>query len=167
MDKLSAAIVFLSQGVPFIQAGQEFLRSKPKNDSGTDFDENSYISPDSVNSIKWNRKTEFMNVYNYYKGLIKIRKSHKLFRMTSVEQIEKHLSFLNNTPKNTVAFNLKDDNEEIIVVFNANKEAITLAIPEGEWNVILNENIAGNNAISSIKANSIEIPPISAMVVIK
>ena len=167
MDKLSAAIVFLSQGVPFIQAGQEFLRSKPKNDSGTDFDENSYISPDSVNSIKWNRKTEFMNVYNYYKGLIEIRKSHKLFRMTSVEQIEKHLSFLNNTPKNTVAFNLKDDNEEIIVIFNANNESTTVAIPEGEWNVILNENIAGNNAISSIKANSIEIPPISAMVLIK
>ncbi len=167
MDKLSAAIAFLSQGVPFIQAGQEFLRSKPNNDNGTSFAENSYNSPDSVNSIKWNRKTEHKDVYNYYKGLIEIRKAHSLFRMTSEEQIENHLSFINNCPKNTVAFMLKADNEEIAVIFNANREASSVDIPEGKWNVILNDYTAGNNIINSISLNRVEVPPISAMVLFR
>ncbi len=167
MDKLSAAIVFLSQGVPFIQAGQEFLRSKPNNDNGTSFAENSYNSPDSVNSIKWNRKTEHNDVYNYYKGLIEIRKAHSLFRMTSIEQIENHLSFINNCPQNTVAFMLKAENEEIAVIFNANKEKAVISIPAGEWNVILNDYTAGNNIIDSISLNRVEVQPISAMVLFR
>lgn len=167
MDKLAAAIVFLSQGVPFIQAGQEFLRSKPKDDSGTSFAENSYNSADSVNSIKWNKKTEHKDVYNYYKGLIEIRKAHSLFRMTTKEQIENRLSFIENCPKNTVAFILKDDNEEIAVIFNSNKETTVVSIPGGEWNVILNDNIAGNNIINSINSDRVEVPSISAMVIIR
>ena len=167
MDKLSAAIVFLSQGVPFIQAGQEFLRSKPNDYTGTSFAENSYNSPDSVNSIKWNRKTEYKDVYNYYKGLIELRKAHSLFRMTTKEQIENHLSFIDNCPENTVAFILKGDNEEITVIFNANKETTAVNIPDGKWNVILNDNTAGNNIINSINSERVEVPPISAMVLIR
>ncbi len=72
-DKLGAALIFLSRGVPFIAAGQEFLRSKP-NPEGEGFDHNSYKSPDSVNSLKWDNATVYRDVVEYYKGLIAIRR---------------------------------------------------------------------------------------------
>lgn len=91
-DKLGAALIFLSQGVPFIAAGQEFLRSKPSPDS-SGFDHNSYKSPDSVNSLKWDNSTVHQDVAEYYKGLIAIRKTFSEFRMESAEEIRAKISF--------------------------------------------------------------------------
>lgn len=79
-DKLGAALVFLAQGIPFIQAGQELLRSKG-------FDHNSYRSPDSVNCIKWNSVTENRDVMEYYRGLISIRRAYPELRMQTAEQV--------------------------------------------------------------------------------
>ncbi len=90
-DKLGAALVFLSQGVPFMQAGQEFLRSKPLPDGG--FDHNSYNAPDSVNSIKWDRLTNYHEPMEYYKGLIAIRRKFSEFRMRYAEEIRTRISF--------------------------------------------------------------------------
>lgn len=86
-DKLAAAIVFLSQGVPFIQAGQEILRSKTAPDGS--FVHDSYNSPDSVNSIKWNDVTLRCGVMEYYRGLIAVRKFFPQFRMRDAESIRK------------------------------------------------------------------------------
>ncbi|MGN0678802.1 MAG: type I pullulanase [Oscillospiraceae bacterium] len=91
-DKLGAALIFLSQGVPFIAAGQEFLRSKPLPE-GNGFDHNSYKSPDSVNSLKWDNVTAHRDVAEYYKGLIAIRKTFPEFRMESAEEIRGMVSF--------------------------------------------------------------------------
>lgn len=91
IDKLGAALVFFSQGIPFIQAGQEFLRSKPVPHCG--FDHNSYASPDSVNSLKWNRLTEFRQLADYYKGLIAVRKKFPELRMASGDDIRKFINF--------------------------------------------------------------------------
>lgn len=66
-DKTAAVLTFLSRGMAFIQAGQEFLRSK-------NGDANSYNKPDSVNSIKWNGVSENSALVEYYRGLIAIRK---------------------------------------------------------------------------------------------
>ncbi len=85
-DKMGAALVFLSQGVPFIQAGQEFLRSK-------NFVHNSYNSPDCVNQLKWNNITIFADMVDYYKGLIKIRKRYPIFRLKSAEEIREKIHF--------------------------------------------------------------------------
>lgn len=90
-DKLGAALVFLSQGIPFIQAGQEFLRSKPLPGGG--FDHNSYNSPDSVNGINWDSLTEHREPMEYYKGLIAIRKKFSEFRMQYAAEIRARMSF--------------------------------------------------------------------------
>lgn len=66
-DKMAAALVFLSRGTAFLQAGQEFLRTK----NGA---ENSYNLPDSVNSIKWDDLEINRKIADYYRGLIAIRK---------------------------------------------------------------------------------------------
>ena len=90
-DKLGAALVFFSQGIPFIQAGQEFLRSKPLPGGG--FDHNSYNSPDSVNSIKWNRLTNYREPQQYYAGLIAIRRKFAEFRLRYGAEIRALISF--------------------------------------------------------------------------
>ena len=86
MDKLSQTIVLTSQGVPFIHSGAEILRTK-KGIS------NSYNLPDSVNEIDWSRKLKYQNVFNYYKGLIALRKNHPAFRMPTTQMIQQHLNF--------------------------------------------------------------------------
>ena len=90
-DRFAAALVFLSQGIPFIQAGQEMLRSKPDSDGGYVHD--SYKSPDSVNSIKWNNVTIQRSMVEYYRGLISIRKRFPQFRLRTAEEIRSRISF--------------------------------------------------------------------------
>ena len=81
---LAAAIVLTSQGTPFFQAGEEMLRSKPTEDG---FEHNSYKSPDSVNSIKWDTLSDaaYADAADYYAGLIAFRKAHPALRMTTAE----------------------------------------------------------------------------------
>lgn len=90
-DKMAAALVFLSQGIPFIQAGQELLRSKPDPDGG--FVHDSYNSPDSVNGIKWNDVTIHRSVLDYYKGLIAIRKNYPVLRLRTGDEIRERLTY--------------------------------------------------------------------------
>ena len=88
---LAAALVFLSEGIPFMQAGQEILRSKTAPDGG--FVHDSYNSPDSVNSIKWNDVTIHRSVVEYYRGLIAIRKRFPEFRLRTAEDIRSQLKY--------------------------------------------------------------------------
>lgn len=90
-DKMAATLVFLSQGIPFIQAGQEFLRSKPDEHGG--FVHDSYNSPDSVNSLKWNDVTINRNIVNYYKGLIALRKHFPQLRMRTADEIREKIKY--------------------------------------------------------------------------
>lgn len=167
MDKLGAAIIFLSQGIPFLHAGQEFLRSKPADNSGTNFVGNSYNSLDFVNSIKWNRKTQYKYVYDYYKGLIELRKAHSLFRLSTTDDISKAISFIANGIGNVVAFTLKDESEEILVVINASKKELTIPIESAKWNIIANSYRAGNKILDKVDTDNVSVKPISALVMIK
>lgn len=90
-DRFAAALVFLAQGIPFIQAGQEMLRSKPDGEGGYVHD--SYKSPDSVNGLKWNDITVHRCIVEYYKGLIAIRKRFPQFRLKTAEEIRARLGF--------------------------------------------------------------------------
>lgn len=143
--KLCASIILASQGIPFIYSGEEFCRTK-------NGDHNSYNKPDNINWLDWDRKSDFMDVFYYYQKLIHIRKNHPAFRMIKIEDIEKNLTFVENTPNNTVAFTIKnnangDTWKDILVLLNANKENITLTIPEGPWNIALDSNSDVNNEI--------------------
>ncbi len=111
------AIILTSQGVPFLHAGVEFMRSKPLQGGG--YDHNSYESPDSVNQLRWDRKLTYVNVFEYYKDLIQIRKDYKQFRMTSAADINARISFLaTNQGNKALAFKIEGTatEPEIIVV---------------------------------------------------
>lgn len=151
MDKMAAAMVFLAQGIPFIQAGQEFLRSKPFP-GGTSFDHNSYNSPDAINSLKWERKSEYKDVVEYYKGLIAFRKAHKAFRMYDGMEVGKNMQFLDKLPQRVTGFILRGDNEfeEIVVFFNPNEYPVTL-FAFGKYGVYIGDGKAGTEPMRYVE----------------
>lgn len=172
MNNLAAAIYLTAEGIPFMQAGEEMLRSKPTA-SGT-FDENSYSSPDSVNSLKWEtlEKEEYWNVYQYYKGLIAFRKAHGALRLSSAQDVEQNVSVVEGLPENVTAFRINggvngETAEELFVIFNPNKETVEVTLPEGVWNVCINGEKAGTEALETITNGVASVTSISAMVLIK
>lgn len=138
MDKLTAAALFTSQGIPFIQAGQEFLRTKGG-------DHNSYDKPDSVNMIRWREKLEHRDVYEYYKGLIALRREHRLFRLETADEVRRAVRFLDDqlglaVPMGCVAYLIEDEGQNdswsrALVILNASPRLGELKIPKGEWQV--------------------------------
>lgn len=170
MNRLCAAIVFTSQGVPFIQAGEEFLRSKPLPEK-KGFAENSYNMPDAVNSIKWDNMHEYPDMIAYYKGLMALRKAHPVFRMQSEAEMTQNLCFLSDTPENVVAYLLKgkgadDTPENILVIFNGNDEEILYNLPEGKWKILVDDKTAGADGKKIISAKA-DVEPLSALVLEK
>ncbi|MEG2108403.1 MAG: type I pullulanase [Clostridium sp.] len=173
MNKMAAAIVLTSQGIPFFQGGEELLRTKVKEDGS--FDHNSYNSPDSINKIDWTRKEKYNDVFNYYKGLISLRKSHKAFRMNSTKDIQENLSFMekgkNFDKDNIVAYTLdgakvSDSWNKMAVIFNANKEEANITLPSEGWEVVVNEKKAGTKSLASINGNKVKVPGNSSYVLV-
>ncbi len=178
MDKLSAAIIMLAQGVPFLELGQDFLRSKPialNNQSSKVredyFSGNSYNAPDETNSIKWNQKAENLSVFKFYKALIDLRKKHPQFRLSRREDVEASFKFFDTGDCNIIGYSLTDtegdEREELIILFNPYDESRKVKIPDGEYSVILNSLGEDESASGEIFKNSFEMEQISASVLIK
>ncbi|WP_162140146.1 type I pullulanase [Haploplasma axanthum] len=111
------AIILTSQGIPFLHAGVEFMRSKPKESGG--YDENSYESPDSVNQLRWDRKAEYVDVFEYYKTLIFIRKTYPQFRMLNKNDIASSIKFINTNSSNIIAFGINNPTMPKVVVIHS------------------------------------------------
>lgn len=149
MHQLANTIVLTSQGVPFLHAGVEMLRTK----NGV---ENSFESPDSINRIDWSRKTQYEDVVEYYQKLIQLRKNHPAFRMSSTEMIQQHLRFLPIEEERLIAYTIEghannDQWRDILVIFNGNFEQKTVNIPKKEWVVILENGNIDESGIRILK----------------
>ena len=164
MNKLAAAIILTAQGIPFLQAGEEMLRSKPLGNGR--FESNSYNSPDRINSLKWidlNRATH-QDVFKYYKGLIAFRRAHPALRLMTAAEAHANISFVSGMEPNVVAFlNVADPKETLYVVFNGNRVEKKITLPRGKWNVCVNDLCAGNEVLETVEGQ-ITVPAISAMV---
>lgn len=163
MNNLAAAFYMLSQGVPFLQAGEEMLRTKPGKHGG--FDDNSYRSPDSVNSLKWATldKPEYQDVLSYYKGLIAFRKAHGALRLSTREDVQRHVHPVYCENEHCVAFRIDEPEGEIFAVFNADAQPVPIALPEGHWNVNIRDGRAGTETMETV-SGTVSVSPISAMV---
>jgi pullulanase len=164
MHKLAQTIVLTSQGIPFLHAGTEFLRTK----KGV---ENSFNSPDDINQIDWERKAKYMDVFNYFKDLVALRKKHPAFRMASTEDIVKKLEFLPQYTEGVVAYTLNgkavgDKWKKIIVAYNGTKDVKTIEIPKGKWKVVLDGEKVSEKGIRDFKGNQLVIPAIGAMILV-
>ena len=126
LDMLAQTVVLTSQGLPFLWNGEELMRDK----KGV---HNSYCSPDSINAIDWSLKARNKDLFNYYAGLIALRKAHPAFRLGDAEAVRKHLEFI-ETSDCVVAFRLTnhaggDSWDEIVAAFNANRQPVELTLP--------------------------------------
>lgn len=129
---LATSIVLLSQGVPFIHGGQEFLRTK----AGV---ANSYQSPDEINQFEWERVTTFQESVAYVKGLIALRKSEYLFRLHTHEEIDAHFTTLSEN-FNIIAFSLTNSEKKYIVIFNGNRSDVIFRIQKGKYAILVEDN---------------------------
>ncbi|MGD9886906.1 MAG: type I pullulanase [Bacilli bacterium] len=155
MQKQANAIVLTSQGVPFLHAGVEFMRSKPAVSGG--YDHNSYESPDSVNQLRWDLKAEEINmsVFNYYKGLIALRKAHPAFRMATAQEVIDNVDFVYEDKQGIIAYTISNyannDTWGTILVIHNNGNFLQLKLPEGEegWNLVANGTKIGEETIKT------------------
>ena len=171
MNKLGSAIILTSQGVPFFQAGEEMLRSKPSATVEGGFDENSYASPDSTNSIKWANKANVMDTYEYYKGLIAFRRAHGALRMAETADIQSNLTFMGGLDANVVGYTIAnnangDTAEKITVIFNGNAYAVDVPLPAGTWEICVNDKTAGTASVGTAEG-TVSVAGISAMVLVQ
>lgn len=164
--KLAQTIIFTSQGTPFIFAGEEIFRDK----KGV---HNSYKSPDSINAIDWNLKGSNIDLFNYYKGLTTLRKNHPAFRMTSAEQIARHLIFDeidSSKQPNLISYSLIDNAngdewKEIKVIFNGSSNEQKIKLPEGEWTIIAKDGqINPETGMGTTNGGESRIAPYSAFI---
>ncbi len=172
MNNLAASIVMTAQGIPFMQAGEELLRTKEKED-GT-LDSNSYASGDKVNSLKWStlEDPQVAAVNAYYTGLIAFRKAHPALRLTTAEEVADVVHSLDGLDKNVTGFEVEGSKVEgetadrIYLLFNPNITATKITLPAGNWNVYIDSDTAGTTALRSV-SDEISVEPISALVLIK
>lgn len=160
--KLAQTIVFTSQGIPFMRAGEELLHDK----KGVD---NSYCSPDSVNGIDWSLKGINQDVFDYYKKLITLRKTHPAFRLSTADAVRQSLRFLENMPEGVVGYTLDghaggDSWKEILVVFNGNRQITPVSLPEGTWNLICYEGKIDVSGLGSIQGGENQLAASSALI---
>lgn len=168
MNLLADTIVLTSQGIPFFQAASEFLRSKPINEDEKLYEGNSYRSPDSINCIKWDKRSENKMVVDYYKGLIAFRRKHLALRMAKAEEIRSYLNFYFWLDPNIVVYEINHPlDNRMCIIYNANNADKIIHIPEGEWRVYVKGNKAGTEVLEVLTGREVKVEPISAMILIK
>lgn len=160
MDELAQAVILTSQGIAFLQGGEEMLRTKGGNG-------NSYNAGDAVNQFDWSRKAQYWKVFKYYAGLIYLRRHHPAFRMTSARDIRAHLSFL-DSPENTLMFKLSghangDRWENILVIYNPNNTIILCPLPPGNWTIVVSQDRISEEFLGRASGRVI-VPAISCMI---
>ncbi len=167
-NRLAAAIVQTALGIPFMQAGEEMLRQK-KNADGT-YNENSYNASDEVNNLRWDLLTKTSDQYRmmqYYKGLIALRKAFPVLRSATTMGQGYNVCNLVKAEGAFLAFTMTlptDGSSQLLIVYNAEKTAKTVDLPEGSWALYANGTQAGAAAIESNLSGTQTVSPISCYV---
>ncbi len=141
MNKAAALLVYTGQGIPFMTNGEEIARTKT-NEDGT-FNENSYNSSDYVNSIKWDTKNDYLDLYNFYKTLIQWRSDNADLFFETSEEVVSNVSILSMSD-GYIAFGITTDTNYAEVHCNVSGTAKTVFIPEGDWTIDVAENVTGS-----------------------
>ncbi|WP_242845578.1 type I pullulanase [Butyrivibrio sp. WCE2006] len=177
MNNLAATFYMTAEGVPFMQAGEEILRTKVREDGS--FESNSFNSGDKINCIRWENldKEEYQQNLKYYKELIAFRKKHGLLRLSSSEEVAKRITAVKNLDKNVIAFVMDNSDkkvegetaEAIFLAFNPNEKETTVKLPEGNWELCISGSEDTLNDLcdenkKQIVSGKVKIPPISSVI---
>ncbi|MBQ8001398.1 MAG: type I pullulanase [Ruminococcus sp.] len=166
MNKLAAAIMFTSQGIPFVLAGEEMARTKQG-------EHNSYCSSSKLNRIDWTRIVDYKELVDYYKGLIKLRKSFAPFRDHTEDTIHKGMWLFTDNPTGA-GYTLEGDvygkRRKMLLLFNGahHQECFDLSAHglTGWWDALVNHEEAGTEFIGEY-SRVICVPPTSALILVE
>ncbi len=160
MNKLSAAIVITSQGIPFSLGGEEFCRSK-------DGDENSYASSRKENMLDWENVDLYSDVIEYYRGLYKIRDAFAAFSDSTAETANS-LTYLSDVPKGVMGYTINNTESgkwsQMCVIFNGSDSAQNVTA-KGDWVVLADNKTAGLRNIKNV-TNSVKVEAHSAVIMV-
>lgn len=160
MNKLSAAIVITSQGIPFSLGGEEFCRSK-------DGDENSYASSRKENMLDWENVDLYSDVIEYYRGLYKIRDAFAAFS-DSTAATANSLTYLSDVPKGVTGYTINNTESgkwsQMCVIFNGSDSAQNVTA-KGDWVVLADNKTAGLRNIKNV-TNSLKVEAHSAVIMV-
>lgn len=162
---LAHALVLTAQGVPFLHAGEEFLRTKFG-------DHNSYKSPDAINQIRWENKKYFAPVFKYFQGLIAIRKNHPAFRLRTRQEIGEYFQVLKIEEQLIITglgpYAGGDSWKDILCVYNGSMEEREVFLPgTGPWHIVANDTRAGLEVLDVIEGSRILVSPLAILIMYK
>lgn len=144
MNRLGALVLLTSQGIPLLHAGMEIRRTKGGND-------NSYDAGDEVNMIRWRWKVEHESLFDYYRGLVALRRRHPVFRLRTAAEVRQRLRFLDELdirlPAGCLGYHLDaagtgDPWAEAIVLLNPTPEVVVFHLPPGSWTIAVDDRQA-------------------------
>ena len=159
LDMLAQTAVLTSQGIPFIFCGEEVMRDK----KGV---HNSFCSPDEINAIDWSLKDRNKALFDYYAGLIKLRKAHKAFRMADPELVRQHVHFA-EAPSNVLVYMIDGsavDDSNFVVILNANRNAVSIHIPVNGYRVVVRDGVVNAEGLGYVEDGKAVVPAQSALI---
>lgn len=148
--KLMLAFVLLAQGIPFIHSGQEFARTKYHHD-------NTYNMGDEINHFDYNRRDRYMDIVNYFKELVNIRKKYHLFKMDTTEEIYEKV-YYEPIDQKALGYLLHNDVEEIYVIFNPTEDTLYKEFGN-EWELLF---LNGKSDVAEVR--NIKIEPLDVII---
>ena len=161
-NRLAAGIYLTSFGLPFMQAGEEFARTK----KGVG---NSYRSSPALNRLDWNRAEQYHALVDYYRGLLALRAAFPRLGSTDRHAPEALQFFALEQP--LVGWMLPavwGDGaawSALCVFYNPTETACTVPLPAGQWK-LLSDGTSSSlwRGPSRIFANKTTLAPYSATI---
>ena len=132
-NRLAAGIYLTSFGLPFMQAGEEFARTK----KGVG---NSYRSSPALNRLDWNRAEQYHALVDYYRGLLALRAAFPRLGSTDRHAPEALQFFALEQP--LVGWTLPavwGDGaawSALCVFYNPTETTRTVSLPAGQWKLL-------------------------------
>ncbi len=162
MARLAFGVILTSQGVPFIHAGDEMLRSKGGHPD-------SYRSPDYINQIDWTRKTEYPWLVRFMRSCIELRRQHPAFRIPDAATVRTKLRFFGHYIPGVIAYELCDHANgdrwrRILVLLNGNNYSVEYEVPMENWLIVAQNGEINSNGLGHTKTNLVRLHHISMMI---
>ncbi|MBO5704379.1 MAG: type I pullulanase [Bacteroidaceae bacterium] len=165
LSMLAHTAVLVSQGVPFIFAGEEMLRTK----RGV---RNSYRSPDGVNAIDWRNKSKYFSLFTYLRRLIALRRKHRAFQLAEATLVRSLLRFIDlPRPSCAVAFTIncasvEADWQSVVVVLNAEAHAVEVPVPFAHYRVLCQHGAVHEAGLAHVATSCFAVSPQSALIAV-
>ncbi len=161
MMRFAALILFTSQGHVFMHSGQEMCRTKQGN-------HNSYNQPDSINMIDWQRKKEYLEVFEYNRAMIAIRKAHPVFQLKTADDVRKRVRISKSPTDRCIVYRIDGRGlageiaHDVLVLLNGESNQTEFKLPPGEWSVHADADSASLESMRSLSGRAL-IPAHSGM----